>query len=267
MRATVFTVATGLYLDYWKQLVADSELLLFPDADLQFVVFTDRANEALEFAHQRSRAAIDVVPTSQLRWPEATMLRYSLIAEAKELVRGDILMHLDADMRLVAEVGPEMTPDVWRGGLALVRHPGFYRGVSYPAFAMAHPKVLLPDVKRLLSGERGIGQWERRPQSRAYVPPRLRQTYVCGGVWFGRRVELLSMARVLARRTQEDQQLGLVARWHDESHLNWFAANHEVTLLDPSYCYGQGLAGLGSFSPKIVAVEKGEARVRTAVVD
>ena len=226
------------------------------------VVFTDREADAKRLAQECERASITVVKTDTLGWPDATLLRYRLIASARYTVEGEVVMHLDADMRVVAPVGPELTPWSWHGGIALVRHPGFYRGNRYSAFVTRHPRLAVTDLKGWLLRERGVGQWETREESRAYVPPQRRQEYVCGGVWFGRTAEFLSMVDTLARRTDADLRDGVVARWHDESHLNWFAAHHEVSVLSPSYCYGQGLASLRGVVPKIVALEKGDVRVR-----
>ena len=36
------------------------------------------------------------------------------------------------------------------------------------------------------------------------------------------------MVELLATRTRYDYELGRVAVWHDESHLNWYVANHKA---------------------------------------
>jgi len=53
----------------------------------------------------------------------------------------------------------------------------------------------------------------------------------------------------------DDSARNIVARWHDESHLNRFAALNEVEVLGPQYCF-DGKVDLGSDLPYVLAVEK-----------
>ena len=257
---SLLTVATGRYLDYWKQQATDADRHLFPSAALQILVFTDRVAEARDLQDSLSRAEITVVPIAPLGWPEATAHRYELIAGAKDLISGDLLMHLDADMRIHGSVGEELDPASWVSGLALVRHPGFYRA-GLKSWHPRQPRTVLRDVRmRVQVG--GIGAWEQRQQSRAYVERRRRRVYVCGGVWLGLREPFLNLAWNLAERTRIDATAGVMARWHDESHLNWFAAHHPVTLLDPRYCFVVGRTEETGLPCVIEAVDKGDNRVR-----
>jgi len=108
----------------------------------------------------------------------------------------------------------------------------------------------------------GLGSWETKPESLAFVPRQLRKQYVCGGTWMGRGQELLSMIHELAAHTRTDLDAGRVAVWHDESHLNWFAANNATSILGSEYCYAPGFPNLADLSPRIIAVDKGNDRTR-----
>ena len=256
---TVFTVATGAYLEFWKQQASSADRHLFPGQALELVVFTDQPAAAHSNGLTLTRARVIPVEVPPLRWPEATLLRYELIAGYTDSLSSEVSMHLDADMLVVRDVGYELNAEGWHSGIALVRHPGYYRGEgSWIASALRSPGSLASDARGFLRGESGIGQWERREESMAYVPPALRTTYVCGATWFGRTPEFASMCRELASRTTVDRERGLIARWHDESHLNWFAAHHDVTVLDPSYCHGHHGRHLGSVEARIIAVDKGK---------
>jgi hypothetical protein len=263
MRIAAFTVATGLYLDYWWQLAQDADVQLFPDQELTLIVFTDRHAEALERAKTFHRAKVEVVPTPTLTWPMATLARYQLISDMDLEDEYDVLIHLDADMRIAQKVGSELSPELWVSGIALVAHPGFYRPLTPIKTIFLMPRIAISDAAGFLRGEGGVGQWERRPQSTAFVSRSQRKTYVCGGVWFGRSREFLKMVKALAHHTQTDSKQGLIARWHDESHLNWYSSHHETTLLDPSYCYVAGSRNLQNLDARIIAVDKGDFRVRS----
>jgi histo-blood group ABO system transferase len=226
-------------------------------------VFTDQVERAREVAASLSRAQVDVVPIEPLRWPEATLLRYEVFDAHREGLTEDILIHLDADMLVESIVGPELVPSQWKGGIALVRHPGFRRprGAARVAFYVRNPRIATSDIRthRRLGG---IGSWETDPDCRAYVPRAARHVYVCGGTWMGQREALLSLIRELAVRTRADLDEGRVAVWHDESHLNWYASRNDVTILGSEYCFAPGFPNLAGLSPRIIAVDKGDDRTR-----
>ena len=209
------------------------------------------------------RIAVDPVQIDAYSWPEATLLRYEVFTKFQAELQQDLLMHLDADMMIVDDVGADLDPTTWLSGLALVRHPGFRRpqGAQGLAFYARHPSRAVKDsVLRLGTG--GIGTWERRQASRANVSRSNRHTYVCGGTWFGLRDPFLSMVNELAERTRADLDEGTIAVWHDESHLNWYASTHPTTVLGSEYCYAPGFPNLTDISPRIIAVDKADDRTR-----
>ena len=257
------TVATNRYLDYWFAMAQSAERYLFPDRDVVMHVFTDRVADAREMARAFSRVVVNPIEIEQYVWPEATLLRYQIFDTHRSQLSQDVLLHLDADMIVVDEVGPELRPDYWRGGIALVRHPGYRRpglGAGSSLY-FRNPRLAWSDARaRMVVG--GLGSWESDVRSRACVPRAKRKAYVCGGTWMGRRTELLSMIHELAEHTREDTQTGVMAVWHDESHLNWFASRYETSILGSEYCYAEGYANLSDLHPRIIAVVKGDERTR-----
>jgi hypothetical protein len=111
---------------------------------------------------------------------------------------------------------------------------------------------LLRDVKSILK-EGGLGSWESNRRSLAYVERQYRRRYVCGGSWGGNRDLFLEFSRIISDRVDIDYQTGVIARFHDESHINWYAANFDYKLLTPSY------ENLKGESMKIIAVNKNSA--------
>ena len=259
----VVTVATNRYLDYWHEMAITADQHLFPGLDVVMHVFTDRADEARAMASDFTRIRINPIPIPALGWPDATLLRYSLFDRHADQLEQDLLMHLDADMQVVAEVGPELTPGNWPGGIALVRHPGYWRPRWTQRLALyaRAPRLAARDA-RLRVAVGAVGSWESRPASRAYVPRNQRGTYACGGTWMGLHDAFTSMVHELAERTDADSAEGTMAIWHDESHLNWFASTHPRALLGSEYCYALGFPNLASVTPRIVAVDKGSDRTR-----
>lgn len=259
----ILTVATNLYFDYWKQMVQSAEQYLAPGSKLTFYVFTDQSDEARKFGDTLLRSKIVPVVTPSLGWPEATLLRYELFRDSWDQVQGEVVIHLDADMLFVSETTLNPGPTEWKGGIALVRHPGYRRPrlSKRPKFYLGAPQVLVWDLKRWLRLG-GLGDWEVSQNSLAYVPRKQRHTYVCGGTWMGLREPLGVMIGELATRTRSDLQRGVVAIWHDESHLNWFASTHNHELLDSEKCYVEGYPNLNDLIPEIMCVDKGSNKTR-----
>ena len=102
----------------------------------------------------------------------------------------------------------------------------------------------------------GLGTWERNELSRAFVPRSLRKNYVCGGAWLGKNSEILNLCKILSSRINEDLGQNIVAVFHDESHLNWYQANNNFSLLSPELCFDPSYPQLSALTPKILAVDK-----------
>jgi len=262
LSVTVFTVATNRYLDYWKEMALSADRFLFPSSEVTLCVFTDRFDEASAFAETVSRVSIHVTKIEPLGWPEATLLRYALISSAQECHSSQVLMHLDADMLFEHTVGNELDFRTWINGIALVKHPSFYRTNRSYLRLLSHPRMLLSEFRNRISEGGSFGSWEHDLDSLAYVPKDLRRNYVCGGVWMGRATEFVGLVGLLADRVSEDSRNGIVAKWHDESHLNWFFAHNETTLLPPEYCSTDDTSWLHSLQRKIIAIDKGSDRSR-----
>lgn len=65
----------------------------------------------------------------------------------------------------------------------------------------------------------------------------------------------LYMSHVLNDAIEEDLKKNVIARWHDESHLNRYIIDRkDCRLLSPEYCYPYGLKV--SYKPKLAAVGK-----------
>ena len=259
----VVTVATNRYVDYWHAMALSADVHLFPDREVVLHVFTDRLPDIRAMVSDFSNVIVNPLPIDALGWPEATLLRYEVFDSYRSDLEQRLLMHLDADMLLVDDVGLELHPADWPNGIALVRHPGFRRPDGRDGLALyaKSPVLVAKDaVRRVRVG--GLGTWETDPGSRAFVPRRKRETYVCGGTWFGLREPFRAMVGELATRTRADLKEGRIAVWHDESHLNWFAANHRTALLGSEYCYAAGFSNVDDLTPKIVAVDQPDGRTR-----
>lgn len=78
---------------------------------------------------------------------------------------------------------------------------------------------------------------ERDPKSLAYIPYNKGYKYVCGGVNGGETTAYLEMIDVLKKRIDEDLSNGIIAIFHDESHINKYILDRkDVQYLTPEFC-------------------------------
>lgn len=197
------------------------------------VLFTDNPSE-FDVAVKIERPA--------LGYPRATLMRYEAMdAVSATLARYDHIFYSDADMLFVAPVTGE---EILSEGITATEHPG-YVGLH--------------------------GTPETNPRSTAYLPTT--RTYFCGGFNGGTSSAFLQMAKTIRAAVDTDAAHGLMAVWHDESHLNRYLYDYPpARILSPSFCYPQGeyevgkgngyygqiwhRAGRQDIVPKLIALDK-----------
>lgn len=259
MKIGILTIATGRYLKYWCEMIASAEENLNSSGhEICFHVFTERHKEVEELTRDFHSFEIKSHEIPGYGWPEATLFRYKIIERFKSQFQEDVLMHLDADMLVRADFLKTIEFNELIGGIGLVAHPGFWRpkrarGRMY----LQNPKMLISDIRRSITYG-SLGSWEMRKQSSAYVRRSNRQRYVCGAFWLGMRSDFLSLVANCAERVEYDVAKEQMAVWHDESHLNRWAAENAFTLLTPAYCYDPTYPQLSSLRELIRAVDKGK---------
>jgi hypothetical protein len=121
-----------------------------------------------------------------------------------------------------------------------VAHPGYWR-----------PPKLIPFFHKKTSAI-----WEDKPNQLSYVSPKKRGEYVCGGVWFGPREEILKMCQIVQELHLEDLKMNQIPIWHDESYVNWFNANYKCSTENPRFAYVKSYSHLSKLKPVIEVLDK-----------
>jgi hypothetical protein len=225
VRVGLLLIATNKYNGFVSALVKSVKEHFFTEDEVTIYLFSDRDHPDLT-----------VFPIPSYRFPRATLYRYHTFATYAEDLKADYLFYCDVDMRFVAPVGRDILPDgINDDGLVAVEHPGFFLGG---------------------------GSWETRPESTAFVPPHMRVRYYAGGFNGGERESFLTMAEELAEKIRTDEANGIIACWHDESHLNAYLASLHPRTLSPSYCYPEHLDLGWNITPKIYALLKDHREIR-----
>jgi histo-blood group ABO system transferase len=218
----LLVVATGRYIEFVPPLIESAEKYFCRNHTVTYFVFTDgKAPEADNVVS---------IYQNRLGWPYDTMMRlpmyYKNQAQYKDM---DYLFACDADMLFVGEVGDEIL-----GDLVGTMHPGYV-------------------------GRRGT--YETNPASTAFINYNEGTRYYAGGFNGGSRERFLHLAGTITQNIKTDLDKGIIAVWHDESHINRYFATYEPTIvLTPSYCYWQGQ--VTQWPQKLVALSKDHAKYR-----
>jgi histo-blood group ABO system transferase len=199
MKVGLLIIATNNYIKFLQPLVESADAYFTP-GDVTYFIFT---NKDIDIKSHRNVIKIDV---DHKDWPWMTLGRYKIFTDnSHQLSSMDYLFYCDADMRFVDFVGDEILSE-----RVATQHPGYI-------------------------GERGTPETNFR--SLACVYPHEEMQYFAGGFNGGTSNEYLKMANHISKNIDIDYTNGIIALWHDESHLNrYFIDNVPTKILDPSYC-------------------------------
>lgn len=260
------SIATGRYVDFWKDQVISAKIYLDKSKRFEFVILTDQVEEMHQVGQillSDTNWNLKVAYVPHQEWPFPTLYKFKYIVSNSEMFTGRAVWHLDADMLFSAEdIEAELTHASSNKEMIFVQHPGFYRstGIKKVFLYLSQPILIFRDLRSLLF-EGGIGTWERNKGSLAYVQKKYRVQYVCGGSWGGEKETFLKFSRELANRVDQDLESKVIARFHDESHINWYRANHLCSVLSSSYCFEESYRNLRGLEMKILAVNKSDTSV------
>jgi len=235
IRIGVFVIATRKYKVYLTPLLESFGKYFYPNhPKKKFYLFLDE--DDVDYP-KIDNAEFEVIKIEPLKFPEATLYRYKIFDSIREKVLSetDYVFYTDVDMLAVAPFEEEiLNPD----GITLVKHHGF--------------------IHRPLNGT-----YENRKESLAYVE-NVKVPYVAGAFQGGKSEHYMNMSATLAERIQKDEDNGVMAIWHDESHANWYTHNCPVTikLLTASYCYSKPHVG-NVYPPILVGLVKDFDKMRS----
>jgi FkbM family methyltransferase len=207
MRIAILYICTGRYTIFWDDFFISCEKYFLPGHEKRYFVFTDGC-----IAHE-SHERVMRIEQPRLGWPHDTLKRFHMFSRvAGDLAAFDFVFFFNANCEFRQTVNDAVLPTE-EEGLVVVRHPGFFDKI--------------PDDFT----------YDRNPASRAYIPFGRGRYYVCGGVNGGRSSAYCQLIHDLREAVDEDERNGVMAVWHDESHLNKYILTKNHTLLSPAYCH------------------------------
>ncbi len=190
-------ICTGKYEIFWDKFYETCQKHFYPDAEKEYFVFTDS-----ERVLRCKLAGVHTYYQAKSGWPYDTLLRYQWFCTVQDaLAPFDYCYYVNANSEFLRDVTEAQIP---------------YPTESEPLVLSLHPRYYHD-----LDGSECSP--ERRAESRAYVAPGTPCRAHCGAFWGGTRDAVLEMCRTLRDRTAEDLADGVIAVWHDQSHLIKYA--------------------------------------------
>ena len=228
-KIAILYICTGKYTIFWDTFFQSSEKFFLPKEHYQkeYFVFTD-AKDILHLSNER----VHRIHQKALPWPYITLDRFSIFQKIRtQLDTFDYIYFFNGNMQFVQPITEEILPTPSKP-LLMVNHPCFV-GKGRHEFT-----------------------YEKKPQSLAHISKEQGTHYVMGGLNGGEQKAYLSLIDELSDRIEKDKKQGIIAEWHDESHLNRYLVDKydSVTLLDASYGFAEGFEL--PYEPKIIIRDK-----------
>lgn len=226
-KIAILHIATGRYTVFWRDFYRSFEEFFLPDCPKTFFLFTDDDSLSVD-------DNVVKIHQENLDWPYITLLRFEIFLKVEEqLKQFDYIYFFNVNMMAVVKIGEEVLPSSGQE-LALALHP--YLGFQ----------------------PRSRWTYDKNPYSQAYIPDHQGDYYVMGSFIGGTRGGFLRMCHVLCDNIRADLQQGIIALWHDESHLNHYILDKDPLILSSEYISVEGWPL--PFKPKIVYLEKSQPR-------
>jgi hypothetical protein len=204
IKIAILTIATNNYKDFLNPLIESIQDKFLPLNKKDIFVFADKDTVSDKYSN---------VIFNQIQhepWPFITLKRFHYFEKVlKDLTNYDMVIYFDCDLEVIQNINEFPVCDLFG-----VMHPGIY----------AYGKMW--DI-------------ETNPKSTAYILPENEGIYHQGCFWGGSSNEVCKMISELKNNTQIDLDNNIVAKWHDESHLNYYLFDNKdkVVTISSSYCY------------------------------
>ena len=235
MTVSIIFIGTDKYLNFLPSYYERVTENLFPGVEKKIFAFTDGDLEG------DVPESIIPIQIEHKEWPRITLERFHTILGAKDqLLESDHILFLDADMYVNAEIAFDEIFD-----------DKDFVGVHHPCHLVKAPPH-----------DKAPGSFETNVKSSAYLEDAYAYgVYWQGCLWGGKTKPVIEMMETICARIDEDDENGIIAVWHDETHLNKFFCENfdQVHTLDPSYAYPECYPSF-PFDRKIIHLAKDNSK-------
>ncbi|XP_027870292.1 globoside alpha-1,3-N-acetylgalactosaminyltransferase 1-like [Xiphophorus couchianus] len=212
-RIAVVVFAVGKYTRFLQKFIETGEKYFLVGFSVTYYVHTDREDEVPKVPLGKNRKVTVVSVPSANRWQDVVLgrMKWATITIEKQIRKeADYLFMMDIDSVFHNRVGAESL-----SRLSAVLHRGYYKTTPRDGFP-----------------------YERRPQSKAYIPAGEGDYYYTAAVWAGYLEEMYKLVKYCYEMSEEDAKNKIEAVWQEESHLNrYLLTNKPAKVLSPEYLW------------------------------
>lgn len=222
MKVAILYICTGRYACFFPGFYESAERCLLPEARKHYYVWTN--DDALADGLDN----VTLIHKECAGFPADSLFKFDLFLQVEEeLKQYDYVYFMNSNTEVRHRVDKEILPD-GTGLVAGVWHDS-HSDISFLRF-----------------------NYERDRKSLAYVAPFGRDyVYYMGGLNGGTPEAYLCMVRTLSHNIREDYKKGIIALWHDESHVNAYFRNRSCKKIGRDVCMAEEMMA-GGDRPKIV---------------
>lgn len=212
MKIAINIIATNKYLYFLDKLCGSISDNFEEDVEINVIVYTNM-EIPLNVIDENKRIKFRKRHIDHENWPYTTLRRFEyFMKESDFLISCDYCYYIDADSLIISMMGKEIFPD---SGIIGTIHPCLYSGPGTP---------------------------ERNPRSKAFIPLEANNRYYCGGFFGGKSDSFVSMSKEIMDNINDDLSNGIIAVWHDESHINKYLYENPPTVtLDHPFAVAENL--------------------------
>lgn len=198
---TLHLIATNKYVSFLPEMTKSVYTHFFPKTQRHVVIYTNMPNPENYVKVEDPNAGtimFHYVHIDHEAWPLITLKRFHRFSNCPLDVSHSFYCDVDAFFTKT------LTTDMLNNSIYGTVHPG-YTG--------------------------GKGTVCSNPNSTSCIPAGENTVYFCGGFFGGEHTLFMKMAHELRDRIQRDLNNGVMADWHDESHLNWYFWKNPPSVL------------------------------------
>lgn len=212
MKILLNLIATNKYISFLDVLCPSIDSNFFKNSDVDVLVHTNREIPDNLKTHPRINFLKNVI--SHEDWPMTTLKRFHYFLSSAEIqTEYDYCFYIDVDSKFIGEIKEEILP---ASGIIGTIHPCLFTGQGTP---------------------------DRNPASTAYIPHGANNRYFCGGFFGGKSEDFIKMSSIIKSNIDSDLKNGVMALWHDESHLNrYLFDNPPALILDHPFAIAENIS-------------------------
>jgi hypothetical protein len=226
MKVAILYICTGNYNQFFEKFFESCENFFLNGMALkEYFVWTDDILLS-------SSPKVHIIEKRCDGFPKDSLFRFDMFLQVKNRLQYfDYIYFFNSNTEFKSLIGKEILPD--NSGLVAAEWPGSYKPFKCCVF---YP-------------------YERNKKSMAYIKPfNPPYKYFMGGINGGKSYDYLKMIEILAYNINYDYQRGIIARVHDESHINRYLHSRPCKILSKQYCWPEEWPS--DFKPKIIFRDK-----------